>query len=291
MAVSAAAAPLIEARSLGFAVEGTPLLEDVSFALPRGEALAILGPNGAGKTTLLRCLLHIHRGHRGEIRVAGRPLASLRPRERARLLSYVPQLEGRSVPFTVREFVEMGRYAYLEPFAGLRPEDRAAVERALDLTGMTAFTARPLATLSGGERQQVYVAAALAQEAEALVLDEPTAFLDYGHRVRIHEILGAVRAEARTSIVLVTHDVNEAVAVADRALALRQGRVAFEGCAAELLDPALLESVYGVPFALVPREAGAPPLVVPAAPTGSTGLGLASREPTSAEGPRPGVTP
>lgn len=265
---------LLDVRGLKVTVEGATLLEDVSLSLREGEALAILGPNGAGKSTLLRCLLQIQPLVAGQLRVEGRPLASLRARERARVLSYVPQLDGRGVPFTVREFVTMSRYAYLEPFGGLGPGDRRAVDRALALTGMEPFAARPLGTLSGGERQQAHLAAALAQEARVLLLDEPTAFLDYGHRVRIHEILAAVRAEARTTIVLVTHDVNEAVAVTDHALALSGGRVVFTGPTEGLLDPGVLRSIYGVGFSLVSRSPGEAALVVPSGRgRGAAGVG------------------
>ncbi|MDY0004594.1 MAG: ABC transporter ATP-binding protein [Polyangia bacterium] len=255
------AEPILEARGLGVEAEGRPILAGVAFSLPVGEALAILGPNGAGKSTLLRCLLQIQPLGSGEVLVEGRPLAGLRPRERARLLAYLPQLDGRGVPFTVREFVAMSRYAYVELFGGLGLEDRRAVDRALEMTGMAPFSERPMSTLSGGERQQAHMAAALAQEARVLLLDEPTAFLDYGHRARIHEILSAVRGELGTTLVLVTHDVNEAVAVADRVLALRAGRVVFAGSPGDLLEPEVLRSIYGVGFSLVPRGPGEPPLV------------------------------
>jgi len=257
-------APLLEVRDLGLTVEGRPLLDGVSFAVEPGQALAVVGPNGAGKTTLLRCLLHIHESWSGTIRLAGRSLRELRPRQRARALSYVPQLDGRSLPFRVRELVRMARYAYQEPFAGQRPEDRRAVDDALEITGLTPLADRSLATLSGGERQQAFIAAALAQRARALLLDEPTAFLDYQHQVRVHAILRSIRQETRTTICIVTHDLNEAVAVADRVLALRDGRVAFAGSCDELLDPAVLRDIYDVEFTLVDRGAALRPLIVPA---------------------------
>jgi iron complex transport system ATP-binding protein len=257
-------APVLEVRDLGLTVEGRALLQGVSFALEPGQALAVVGPNGAGKTTLLRCLLHIHERWTGQIRVGGQPLRELRPRQRARDLSYVPQLDGRSLPFRVRELVSMARYAYQEPFAGQSPADRRAVDHALEITGLAPLAGRSMATLSGGERQQAFIAAALAQSAGVLLLDEPTAFLDYRHQVRVHAILASIRQETRTTICIVTHDLNEAAAVADQALALRDGRVVFAGGCDDLLDPAVLRDIYGVEFALVERGAGLPPIVAPA---------------------------
>ena len=257
--------PLLRIRDLSLTVEGRPLLQQVSFDVEAGCAVALVGPNGAGKTTLLRCLLHIHDGWTGAITVGGQSLRELRPRQRARLLSYVPQLDGRVLPFTVREFVEMSRSAYLEPLAGQRPEDRAAVRSALELTGVDGLAGRALATLSGGERQQVFIAAALAQSSQALLLDEPTAFLDYRHQVRVHAILDTIRRETKTTILLVTHDLNEATDVADALVALRQGRVAFEGSREALRDPAVLQEIYGVGFTLVERSDGKPPLITPGA--------------------------
>jgi iron complex transport system ATP-binding protein len=172
----------------------------------------------------------------------------------------------------------MARYAYEEPFAGQRPEDRRAVDDALELTGLTPLADRSLATLSGGERQQAFIAAALAQRARALLLDEPTAFLDYRHQVRVHAILRSIRQETRTTICIVTHDLNEAVAVADRVLALREGQVAFAGTCDELLDPAVLRDIYDVEFTLVDRGEGLRPLVVPA------GIDHAVDDPGAVEG-------
>lgn len=254
---------VLRVQGVGLEVEGRPLLRDVSFSLDAGDALAVVGPNGAGKTTLLRCILCAHHRFTGKIELGGRPVRSLRARERARLLSYVPQLDGRALPFRVREFVEMGRYPHQEPLAGPTPRDREAVDEALSLTGLAELAGRRLATLSGGERQQAFMAAALAQGGSLLLLDEPTAFLDYAHQVRVHEIIESVRAETGTAIVLVTHDVNEALLVADRAVALREGGVVAEGTVEVLADPEVLESIYGVGFARVAGSDDAHPLVFP----------------------------
>ncbi len=242
-------APVVEVRDFTFAIEGHRILDGVSMAAGEGRHLSVVGPNGAGKTTLLKCLLRVLAGGSGEIRVAGRRLEDYTQLELARVVSYVPQPGGGAFPFTVGEFVGMSRYAHLGPFGSLRSEDRRAVERSLALTGMTGFVDRQMATLSGGERQEVLIAAALAQDARVMLLDEPTAFLDYRHQVSIRSILRQVRA-AGTSIIAVTHDVNSALLAGDEVLALREGRVVHSGPAAGLGDPEVLRGIYGIDFAV-----------------------------------------
>jgi len=258
--------PLIEVRSLSLQVGETRLVDDLSFEVCDGESLAVLGPNGAGKTTLLRCLLRVHHRWTGQIRIMGRDLRDLRQRQVARRLAYVPQLEGRHFPFTVRDFVAMSRYPHRDAFGGSTAGDKKAVDRALALADIEALADGPMEILSGGERQEVLIAAALAQEARILLLDEPTAFLDYRHSVRIHEILAAIRAETGTTTVLVTHDLNEALSVATGALALRGGRRVFRGPVAGLLDPAVPAEIFGVGFEVIERGDGAPSILVPGEP-------------------------
>ncbi len=258
--------PLIEVRDLSMDVGSARLLDKLSFTVADGASLAVLGPNGAGKTTLLRCLLRIHQGWTGEIRIQGREIRELRQRQLARRLSYVPQLEGRHFPFTVRNFVAMSRYPHRDAFGGSTAGDRKAVDRALDLTDLRALADGSMEVLSGGERQQVLIAAALAQEAHILLLDEPTAFLDYRHRVRIHEILATIRAETGTTTVLVTHDLNEALAVSTEALALRDGKRVFLGPVSGLLDPAVPSKIFDVSFEVIDRGEDAPAILVPGEP-------------------------
>ena len=254
-------AAIVSVVGLRFSLEGREILSDVGFEVEEGRHLAIIGPNGAGKTTLLKCLLRILGDWSGRITVAGRELSAYSQRELARVMSYVPQPGGASFPFTVREFVSMGRYPHLSPFSSLKAEDRASIDRALELTGMTAFAGRLMSTLSGGERQEVLIAAALAQDARIMLLDEPTTFLDYRHQVEIRRILRQIR-EAGTTVVSVTHDVNSALETSDAILALREGRVAYAGPADGIADPDRLREIYGIGFHTAPHPAGGRPLVV-----------------------------
>ncbi|OHB70595.1 MAG: ABC transporter ATP-binding protein, partial [Planctomycetes bacterium RBG_13_63_9] len=207
---------VIRVRDFSFRMGRKEILRDVSFDVCEGEYLAIVGPNGAGKTTLVKCLDRILVGGTGRIEICGRPLAAYRRRELARLISYVPQADGRVFPFPVEQFVLMGRYPYLTPFSAVSKEDRAVVRRAMQQTGTSEFADRLLGTLSGGERQKVFIAAALAQEAQILLLDEPTTFLDYRHQAEIIELLARINRSAGVTVLAVTHDVNQAALQSDR---------------------------------------------------------------------------
>ncbi len=258
----------VELRDFSFRLGKKEILHNVSFSVRPGEYLSIVGPNGAGKTTLLKCIDRILTGGTGEIRVFDRCVASYPQRELARRISYVPQAGARPFPFTVEQFVLMGRYPYLSPFSSVGHDDREAVREALELTGTAAFAARLLETLSGGERQKVYIAAALAQGADVLLLDEPTTFLDYRHQIEIRNVLTRANAESDLTIVAVTHDVNRAALDSDRVVAIRDGSVVFQGSPGEIMDPAVLERIYHTPLVLVRHPHAEIPVIVPALPPG-----------------------
>jgi iron complex transport system ATP-binding protein len=260
--------PAIDIRKFTFRLGKKEILSNVSFNVRQGEYLSIVGPNGAGKTTLLKCIDRILVGGTGEIRVFGRPVASYRQRELARRISYVPQADARVFPFTVEQFVLMGRYPYLSPFSSIGRDDRQAVRKALEMTGTAVFAARRLDTLSGGERQKVYIAAALAQGADVLLLDEPTTFLDYRHQVEIRDVLIRANIESAVTIVAVTHDVNRAALDSDRIVAIRDGRVVFCGPAGEIMEADVLEQVYQTPLLLVRHPNADLPVIVPTLPPG-----------------------
>ena len=259
--------PLIEIVGYSLRLGGKHILRNVSFEVRRGEYLAVVGPNGAGKTTLLKCLMRIVGGGQGEVRIDGRPLATYGQRELARRLSYVPQAGDGVCAFTVEQFVLMGRYPYLSPLAAIRREDRLAVRAALDQTDTTRFADRRLGTLSGGERQKVYIAAALAQGADVLLLDEPTTFLDYRHQLEIRRLLVRLNRQSGATILAVTHDLGAAALDCHRIVALHEGTVAFQGSPAEIMRPDVLRRIYSVPLLLVDHPRTGTPVVVPGEPT------------------------
>ena len=255
--------PLVEVRGFSLELGGKRILREVSLSVADGEYVSIIGPNGAGKTTLLKCIMRILAGGTGDIRVAGRPIGSYTQRELARVVSYVPQADGRLLPFTVREFVMMGRYPHLSPFSVTAPEDEAAVDRAMEMTGSSDFADRPLDTLSGGERQGALVAAALAQGARLLLLDEPATFLDPRHEAAMARLLRRANREGGVTIVAVTHDVNAAALRSDRVVALKEGTVVFVGTGRELMTDEALGLVYDKRFLMVEHPTAGLPVAVP----------------------------
>jgi iron complex transport system ATP-binding protein len=184
----------------------------------------------------------------GRITLEGMPLKNISIRQQARRISYVPQAEGRALPFTVFDYLLMGRYPHLSPFSTVTAEDRAMVNALLEQINMHPFAHRQLNTLSGGERQMIFIAAALAQQADILLLDEPTAFLDYQHKAAVDALLKQLNTEQQMTIINVSHDLNNACAQSTHILAIKNGTKHYHGSPADLLHPQKLESLYDTPF-------------------------------------------
>jgi len=256
--------PRLETRDLRVRLGETDVLNGVDLEVGAGELLAVIGPNGAGKSTLLRSLDGLQLSHGGEVEVDGRPVSGYRRRELAQVISFVPQTDVAADGYTVRAFVEMGRYPHLAAWSALTAGDRRAVDEALELTETDHLAARFMTTLSGGERQRVWIAAALAQGGTILLLDEPTSFLDYRHQVQVLDLLNRLHCEVGYTVVAVTHDLNGLVADADTVLGLVDGRVEFSGPPEELFDAAILSRVFGNEFVLVAGGRHGLPLVMPA---------------------------
>ncbi|HEV3373352.1 MAG TPA: ABC transporter ATP-binding protein [Xanthobacteraceae bacterium] len=225
---------------------------DVSLA--QGEVLSLLGPNGSGKTTLLKTLLGILAPLAGAALIDGKPIASYAASERARRIAYVPQSHVPSFAFTVETVVLMGRTAHGSLFSAPSAADRAVAGRALERFGIAALRARPYTMLSGGERQLVLLARALAQEPQFIVLDEPTASLDFGNQGKVMSEIRALAA-AGHGILFTTHDPNHALRAADRAFLMRDGQRLAEGRVREVLTRARLQTLYGAPIEMLTDEA------------------------------------
>ena len=244
---------MLAARSLAFGFTSREVGRDVDFTLASGESLAILGANGAGKSTLLRTLLGVLPPRAGHVEIDDVPIASLSASARATRIAYVAQQHTPAYAFTVLESVLMGRAAHLGVFARPGRIDRERAHAALAALGIDALASRPITELSGGERQLAMIARALAQQAPILILDEPTANLDFGHRARVLAELDRLR-NAGMTIVFATHEPEHALAHADRALLLADGRpLAFD--APELaLTASNIERLYATRVRLVHVE-------------------------------------
>ncbi len=236
---------MLEARSLGFGYGAKAVGRDVDLQARPREVLCLLGPNGSGKTTLFKTMLGLLPPQAGEVRVDGMALAELTRPEIARRVAYVPQAHAAHFPFTVIDMVVMGRTAHLGMFAAPTAEDRRRALAALARLGIAELAETEYTRISGGQRQLALIARALAQEAPAIVMDEPTASLDFGNQVVVLSEVKRLAAQGLT-IMLSTHDPDHAFSVGDRVALLDGGRLVAQGTPGEVLTPERLRTVYGV---------------------------------------------
>jgi iron complex transport system ATP-binding protein len=264
----------LTSHALAYGYPGRVVGRHLDLEIGAGEVLCILGPNGAGKTTLLRTLLGLLPPLGGHVAASGRDLARLPRPAIARALAYVPQSSSSLFDFTLLELVEMGRTAHLGAFARPGRVDRELSMAALARLGIGELAERALGAVSGGERQLALIARALATEARVLVMDEPTAGLDFGNQSRVLEEIARIKADG-ISVLLATHDPDHAFHVAERVLMLERGGVFAQGDTAQVLGAENLSRLYGVEVhvAEVETPAGRRRVCVPAlpAPAGSSG--------------------
>jgi len=222
------------------------VLDRVSMEVERGATVGLLGPNGSGKTTLLRIIAGILMPQSGTVQLNDVPVAQFDRRQLAQRVAMVPQETHSTFDFTVLDIVLMGRFAHLGPFVLEGPSDFSIARRALESTGTSAFEDRLFSTLSGGEKQRVVIASALAQSAELLLLDEPTASLDVGHQLEVQSLLARLNREQGVTMVLSTHDLNFAAAMCETLVLLREGRVLACGPTKDVLNAESVLALYGV---------------------------------------------
>jgi len=222
------------------------VLDNVSVEVGRGSIVGIIGPNGSGKTTLLRLMAGTLRPLGGRVTIDGLDVSRLTRRALARKIAVVPQETYATFDFTVLDIALMGRYPHLGTFELEGPSDLAIARDALAAVGTTHLESRPFATLSGGEKQRVVIAGALAQASDALMLDEPTASLDLGYQMEITMLLARLNRERQTTMVVSTHDLNLAAGLCHEILLLKAGRVLAQGRTAEVLTADNVRGLYGV---------------------------------------------
>jgi iron complex transport system ATP-binding protein len=241
----------------------SPGVHDVSLAIDRADILGILGPNGSGKTTLLRLLAGLLHPAAGAVTLGGSNLAAIPRRALAKRLAVVPQETHLAFDYTVLEVALMGRYPHLGPFELEGPRDLAIARESLDATGTLHLADRQFTTLSGGEKQRVVIASALAQEADILLLDEPTASLDLGYQIDIAALLSRLNRERGLTMVVATHDMNFSASLCRTLLFMKGGAVLAHGPVDRVLTSELIAALYGVSADVHYHDAASHLTVVP----------------------------
>ncbi len=257
--------PAIEAKDVEFGYTSEPLFDGLSVAVEAGEFVGLVGPNGSGKTTFLNLLTRALKPSRGTILVEGENIESYSARSLARKIAVVPQESSFIFPFSVSEIVLMGRAPHLDSIMESEEDFEIAME-AMRMTEVDHLAARRVTNLSGGEKQGVLIARALAQRPGILLLDEPTAFLDIKHQVDIYDILTRLNEERGMTIVAVSHDLNLAAHYCRRVLVFRRGELMFDGPPEEAITTETVRDVYGADVVVRRDSRTGRPFVLPIRP-------------------------
>lgn len=252
----------LEATELSLAYGAARVVHEVSLPITPASLTAIIGPNGCGKSTLLRALARLHKPLEGAVTLDGSDIHHRPTKEVARELGLLPQAPIAPAGITVRDLVARGRTPYLGAFTTWSRTDADAVEHALKDTGLMGLAQRPVDSLSGGQRQRAWIALALAQDTEILLLDEPTTYLDIAHQYEVMDLLHALAAQGRT-VVTVLHDLGQAARYADHVVLMSAGLVLARGTPQEVLTEKRVSAAFGLPVTVVPDPVTGTPLVVP----------------------------
>jgi iron complex transport system ATP-binding protein len=252
---------LLEAKNLSFSYGPIQALRDVTLSLSAGQFVAMIGPNGSGKSTLIKALLG-HQYGSGEITLNDRPISQWRRRDLAKVLAYHPQSPRYEPGQTVAEVLALGRAPYWGAFGLESSADQKVVSEVTDLLNLRDLLHRPMDEMSGGQRQRVFIGRCLAQQPQALLLDEPNTFLDLKNQVELCRLLRDLAHSKKLAVLMASHELNISAAGADRVILLNQGAIAAAGTPDEVLKPQVLEPVYGVSIQRVQDQNGNP-VVVP----------------------------
>ena len=253
----------LSTKDLGFSYGEDPLFRDLSVHVPPGKVTSLIGANGSGKSTLLRLLSRLLRPDSGAVLLDGASIHELPTRVVAQSLAVLPQGPEAPADLRVRELALLGRYPHRRGLGGPRREDRDAADRALARCGISELADRPLATLSGGQRQLAWISMALAQETGLLLLDEPTAALDVAHAIDVLDLLRGLSRDGSHTVVMALHDLNLAARYSDHLIAITPERSILPGTPQEVLTPDTLQRVFGVAFEVLKDPRSGAPVCLP----------------------------
>ncbi|WP_210579654.1 ABC transporter ATP-binding protein [Streptomyces sp. GESEQ-4] len=256
----------LTAQGLTLAYEDRTVVDGLDLQVPDGKVTVIVGPNACGKSTLLRALGRLLKPKRGAVLLDGTELSRIPTRRIAQAVGLLPQTPVPPEGITVADLVSRGRQPHQKWWQQWSEADETAVARAMERTGTAELAERPVDELSGGQRQRVWIAMALAQETDVLLLDEPTTYLDIAHQVEVLDLVRQLNQERGRTVVAVLHDLNQAARYADHIVAMKAGRIVAQGVPADVVTAELVQEVFGLASVVVPDPVTGDPLVVPGPP-------------------------
>jgi iron complex transport system ATP-binding protein len=254
---------VVDVHHLYHSYDDLSVLNGLTFSINQGEFFIVIGPNGSGKTTLVKVIAGLLKLQRGDIQIMGEDIRSYSRKEMARRVAYVPQLVNIDFPFTVADVVLLGRSPHLGIFGLESKEDIELARKAMLFTEVAHLADRRMDQISGGERQRALIARAICQEPEIIVLDEPTASLDIAHQLRIMDLMEKMKKEKKTTVIMVSHDINLAAMYADTLMLIHRGEAVKCSKPLEVLTYQSLESVYGCALLVDENPLGRQPRVTP----------------------------
>jgi iron complex transport system ATP-binding protein len=255
--------PNLTASHIVAGYEKKIIINDIDIVIPQNKISVIIGANACGKSTLLKTLARLIKPVSGDILLDGKEIHTVPPKKLARQLGLLPQSPVVPEGITVADLVSRGRFPYQSFLSGLGKKDYEAVEEALELMGIASIANRCVDELSGGQRQRVWIAMALAQQTDILLLDEPTTFLDISHQLEILDLLTDLNRKRNTTIVMVLHDINLSARYADYIFAVQQGNLIAEGVPEEIITEGLMKQVFGLDCTVIKDPVSHSPFIVP----------------------------
>ncbi|MFW6295925.1 MAG: ABC transporter ATP-binding protein [Halothece sp.] len=253
----------IETNHLTLAYDRNIIINDLSIAIPNQKITILVGSNGCGKSTLLRGISRLLKPNRGMIYLDGKDIFKFSPKALAKRLGMLPQTPLAPEGLTVRDLVAQGRYPHQNWLQQWSKEDEKMVDEALTITATKELADRPFDTLSGGQRQRAWIAMALAQDTEILLLDEPTTYLDLAHQMEVLDLLDELNKTRGRTIIMVLHDLNQACRYADHLVALKNGKIYTQGIPQEVMTEEMVQDVFGLASRIVPDPITQTPMCIP----------------------------
>ena len=253
----------ISVKNLRVGYENNTIIEDMSLSIPKGKISIIIGANGCGKSTLLKTIARINKPTNGDIFINNKNIKKVKEKNIAKEVAFLPQGPVCPDGLTVRELVAFGRFPHQKMIGGLTSYDKEIIDWAIEETGLSEFADRGVENLSGGQRQRAWIAMTLAQETEIIMLDEPTTYLDIAYQVEILDLLTDLNRKRGTTIVMVLHDINQAIKYSHNIVIMKNGSIVNEGSPEDIITSELINDVFGLDCEVIKDPVSYSPFIIP----------------------------